>query len=296
MGLFDIFKKKKEPVQNSLNSVFTLRFAVPYFPVFDKTNPKLRSFPVKLACGGSVQYRIAEPDLCFDNVPLGQMSAAQLEEHVKDSLVTSVKHFINMIDYIPLLQFETELMRINELAKRELIPLFAEEYGINLRTFNLSRISYDEDDVNYKRLCAQSSALSDKMATHDLEDLEMDHEDNKHERIHQRRVRKVKEDEELIDREAKVRLQQQSAEHELQRKERQHKHTIEANDLELERKKRELEEDMHARRSATDRENRRAEAEIKIKEEKARNKAKAEKLGLDIFDEDLGALDDSIDI
>lgn len=294
MGLFDIFKKK--PVQNNPNSVFTLRFAVPYFPVFDKTNPKLRSFPVKLACGGSVQYRIADATLCFDNIPLGQMSAQQLEEHVKDSLVASVKHFINTIDYLPLLQFENELMKINESAKAYLIPLFADEYGINLRTFNLTRISYDEDDANYKRLCAQSAAVSDKMATHDLENIDLDHEDELLDRKRQRRARKVAEDEELMEREAKVRLQQQSAEHELQRKENQHNKLMESDSLDLERKKRELEEDMHARRSATERENKRAEAEIKIQEEKARNKAKAEKLGLDIFDEDLKDLDDSIDI
>lgn len=291
MGLFDIFKKK-EPVQNNLNSVFTLRFAVPYFPVFDKTNPKLKAFPVKVACGGSVQYRIADPTLCFDNIPLGQMSALQLEEHVKDSLIASVKHFINTIDYLPLLQFESELMNINEAAREYLVPRFAEEYGINLRTFTLTRITYDEDEPNYKRLCAQSAAISDKLSDHNLENLDQEHEDELLERKHQRRIRKVKEDEELTERETKVRLQQQSAEHELRRKENQHKNLIESDNLEVDRKKRELEEDIHARRSATERENRKAASENKIREEKARNKAKAEKLGLDIFDEDLTGIDD----
>lgn len=264
MGLFDAFKKKKEePAQNNSNSVFTLRFAIPYFSVFDKTNPKLRAFPVKLSCAGSVQYRIAEPDLCFDNIPLGRMSAGQLEEHVKDSLTSSVKHFINSIDYLPVLQFETEIMRINDAARQYLVPQFTDEYGINLRTFTLSRITYDEDDENYKRLYAQSAAVADKMNDHELEDIELDHdhekrrrdyreEDELYELEHRRRVRNLRDDEDLVDREANLRLRQQAGEHALRRNDERLDREMSSEDIDLDRKRRELDEDMYARRKATD--------------------------------------------
>ncbi len=266
MGLLDAFKKKKEEPQapkNNPNSVFTLRFAIPFFPVFDKTNPKLRAFPVKLSCAGSVQYRIAEPDLCFDNIPLGSMSAGQLEQHVRDSLTSAVKHLINSIDYLPVLQFETELMRINDAAKQYLIPQFADEYGINLRTFNLSRITYDEDDTNYQRLYQQSAAMSDKMSDHELEDLELDHEHDKRRRDyreedelyeleHRRRVRNLRDDEDLLERESNLRLRQQAGEHALRRNEERLGREMSSEDIDLERKRRELDEDMYARRKATD--------------------------------------------
>lgn len=265
MGLFDAFKKKKEEpvVQNNPNSVFTLRFAIPYFSVFDKTNPKLRAFPVKVSCAGSVQYRIADPDLCFDNIPLGRMSAGQLEEHVKDSLVSSVKHFINSIDYLPVLQFETELLRINDAAKQYLIPQFADEYGINLRTFTLSRISYDEEDENYQRLYAQSAAMSDRLAEHDLEDTDLDHEHDKRRREyreedelyeleHRRRVRNLRDDEDLLERETNLKLRQQAGEHALRRNDERLDREMNSEDIDLERKRRELDEDMYARRKATD--------------------------------------------
>ena len=253
MGLFGIFKKKEEPTpQNNPNSVFTLRFTIPYFSVFDKTNPKLRAFPVKLSCGGSVQYRIADPTLCFDNVPLGSMSSGQLEEHVKDSLHAAVKHFINSIDYLPVLQFETELMRINDAAKEYLVPQFADEYGINLRTFNLNQIRYDEEDPNYQRLYAQSAAVADKMNEHELEDIEADKEDDRYEREHRRRVRNLRDDEDLLERETNLRLRQQAGEHALRRNESQLNREDQGADLDLERKRREMEEDMYARRKATD--------------------------------------------
>lgn len=202
MGLFNLFKKKEEaPAQmpNTTNSLYTLRFAIPFFSVFDKTSPKLKAFPVKLAVGGSVQYRILDLNMCFDNVPLGKMSPAQLEAHVKDSLVSSVKHFINTIDYLPLLQFETELMAINDAAKKNLVPQFAEEYGIDLRTFNLSRITYDEDDPNYKRLYEASASMADLQGEQALEDQGLDHE-------HSKRVRDYKEEDELHELEQRKKL------------------------------------------------------------------------------------------
>ena len=158
MGFFNFGKKKETkaeepaPVINKLNSVFTLKFAVPYFQVFDKTNAKLANFPIKVAVGGSVQYRIADPDLCFNNVSLSQMSPEQLEEHVKDGLIAVIKAFINQITTIPVLQFETAIMKLNNAAKEYVVPTFMEEYGISLRTFNMSRISYDTEDLHYAML------------------------------------------------------------------------------------------------------------------------------------------------
>lgn len=168
MGLFDIFKKKQEsveaPVQNKLNSVFTMKFAIPYFQIFDKTNPKMANFPIRVAVGGSIQYRIADPDLCFNNVSLREMTPEQVEEHVKDGLTSVVKAFLNQITTIPVLQFETAIMKLNNAAKEYVVPTFQEEYGINLRTFNMSRISYDTEDPNYAQLQELSRAAVGHMA------------------------------------------------------------------------------------------------------------------------------------
>lgn len=180
MGLFDRFKKKEEPqpIQNKMNSVFTMKFIVPFFQIFDKTNPKLAHFPIRMAVGGSVQYRIADPDLCFNNVSLTEMTPEQLEEHVKDGLTAVVKTYLNSITQIPVLQFESAIMKINDAAKAYVIPIFVEEYGINLRTFNISRINYDVEDPNYRQLQQLSreavNHMSEKQASEHKIDLNRD--------------------------------------------------------------------------------------------------------------------------
>lgn len=266
MGLFDAFKKKKEEPKvtpNNPNSVFTLRFTIPYFQVFDKTNPKLRAFPVRLACGGSVQYRITDPTLCFDNVPLGEMLPEQLDEHVKDSLTSSVKHLINSIDYIPLLQFERELIRINDAAKEYLVPRFEEEYGISLRTFNLTRISYDEEDVNYQLLFQQSQEIASRLTSYEVEDLDYERERRKKilsqqdeyddlQREREIRARRLNVEEELMARENALREQRSASDINIRRAELAIDVEEQRAALDIERSRRTLDEDIYARRVKTD--------------------------------------------
>lgn len=153
MGLFDIFKKKEAPKpQNNPNSVFTLRFTVPYFQIFDKTDKDLSALPVKMSVNGSCQYRISDPDLCFDNVPLREMSPEQLEAHVKDALTMNIKTYFNSITTIPLLQFETMIAKISEATKARVTPVLNDEFGISLRAFSISGVRYDVEDPNYLRL------------------------------------------------------------------------------------------------------------------------------------------------
>lgn len=279
MGLFDLFKKKEEPKrQNTTNSVYTLKFAIPFFSIFDKTDKSLEAFPIKLAIGGSVQYRITEPDLCFDNVPLGEMSPAQLEEHVKDSLTSTIKTFISGIDTIPVLQFESALGQINEAAKAKLVPSFDEEFGISLRAFNITRFTYDEEDPNYIHLKSLgTSALERKEAAtihraelkqrHEDEDLEEERErirrqrkradqykeeDEQEERERRKRLRRLQDDEELSERENRLRTRQQQ--HDLERRKAQHQvnKEIDNDAIDAERKRLELKEYIHAQRTATD--------------------------------------------
>lgn len=161
MGLFDLFKKKEEP-ENNLNSVFTLRFTIPYFQIFDKTDTQLSAFPIKMAVAGSCQYRIADPDLCIDNVPLRKLLPEQIEAHVRDTLTMNIKTYFNSIKTIPLLQFESLIVDISEAAKERMSALLYDELGLNLRTFNISSVRYDVEDPNYLRL----QSISQKIVEH----------------------------------------------------------------------------------------------------------------------------------
>lgn len=183
MGLFDIFKKKetKSDVRtntpnNNVNSVFTLRFTVPFFQIFDKTDEDLKAYPIRMSVDVSCQTKITEPELCFDNIPLKNMTTSQLEELLDDTFSLNVKTFFNSISSIPVLQFGSVIDSISDALKGKISKVMLEEYGLNLRSLHISEVRYDVVDPNYRQL----QALSQKKMNHRLKrvdtesDIELD--------------------------------------------------------------------------------------------------------------------------
>lgn len=244
MGLFDIFKKKEEPqpVRNNPNSVFTLRFTIPYFQIFDKTDSKLSALPIKMGVTGSCQYRISEPDLCFDNVPLGEMSPEQLDAHVKDALTMNVKTFFNHIETIPVLQFESAIAKISEGTKARITPILNDEFGISLRAFSISGVRYDTEDPNYLRLQTISQKIMEGRA-------------QKVDATNEADIEAIKVDSELATKTKKTNI-----EIELERKQKEH-------ELELERQRDEYNLDYRAKRIQVEALETEAELEAKRREQ-----------------------------
>lgn len=247
MGLFNIFKKKEEPVRNNPNSVFTMRFTIPYFQIFDKTDKALSALPIKMSVTGSCQYRISEPDLCFDNVPLAEMSPEQLEAHVKDALTMNIKTFFNTITTIPLLQFESMIVKISDATKGRVTPILNEEFGINLRAFSISGVRYDVEDPNYLKLQTLSRKVMDNRAKKidatseiELEQMKIDSkttaqrkqeetvlELERKRKAHEMELRRHREELDQQSRKNDLELESLRAEQELKRKHLQDKHDFE---------------------------------------------------------------------
>lgn len=267
MGLFNIFKKKEEPVRNNPNSVFTMRFTIPYFQIFDKTDKALSALPIKMSVSGSCQYRISEPDLCFDNVPLAEMSPEQLEAHVKDALTMNIKTFFNTITTIPLLQFESMIVKISDATKGRVTPILNEEFGINLRAFSISGVRYDVEDPNYLKLQTLSRKVMDNRAKKidatseiELEQMKIDSkttaqrkqeetalELERKRKAHEMELRRQREELDQQSRKNDLELESLRAEQEIKRKQLQDKHDFELKaeqdrlNLELQRQRDEVE-------------------------------------------------------
>ena len=239
MGIFDIFKKKEKEAENNVNSVFTLRFIIPYFQIFDKTDEDLKALPIKMAVTGSCQYKISEPELCFDNIPLNKMSPEQLEKHVKDGLSMNIKTYFNSITSIPVLQFESVIDSISEAMRNKMVKILEEEYGISLRTFHISGVRYDTEDSNYLRL----QALSQKKMNHRLKKADTESEIELDELKHASGLNKKK-------RESEVEQEIQTTQHEVEMNKKQREQELEhaadlkRHQLDLQKKKDEIDLDL----------------------------------------------------
>ena len=239
MDIFKIFKKKEKEEENNINSVFTLRYVIPYFQIFDKTDEDLKALPIKMAVTGSCQYKISEPELCFDNIPLKKMSPEQLEKHVKDGLSMNIKTFFNSITSIPVLQFESVIDSISDAMKGRMKEILEEEFGINLRTFHISEVRYDTEDSNYLQL----QALSQNKMNRRLKRADTESEIELDELKHSSSLNKKKRESEV---EQKIQSSQHGLDMDKKQREQEFEHAadLKRHQLDLQKKKDEIDLDL----------------------------------------------------
>lgn len=129
-----------------------IKFAIPYFDVAD---PRFLDFIVPMAAAGTITFNITD---YRHFIKLNRMQNFNLEDfkaQVKDAVVRRVKKVITNapMDYgYPLVQIERKLEEINDRVREKLSLDFVEDFGINLKRFDLSRIEPDKESEGWRQL------------------------------------------------------------------------------------------------------------------------------------------------
>ena len=140
-------------------------FAVPYFDVADQ---RFLEFPLRIAPRGSFTFNITDYKSFIKLHRLIQFDVDQFAEGARDAVLKYVKGVIvNVpIDHgIPVLQIERKLLEINDLIAPRIKKAFEEDFGVNLKRFDLSTIAIDKEDKQYLQLRAVTTDLETKMRT-----------------------------------------------------------------------------------------------------------------------------------
>jgi membrane protease subunit (stomatin/prohibitin family) len=129
-----------------------IKFGVPYFDVFD---PRFLDFSVPMAARGSITFNIADYNAF---VKLHRMINFEIEDftkQVKDMVTKYVKGFITNLPIdkgIPVLQIERKLIEINDLIEPKIRESFVNDFGVNLKRFDLATIEADKESDGYLEL------------------------------------------------------------------------------------------------------------------------------------------------
>lgn len=129
-----------------------IKFAVPYFDVAD---PRFLDFIVPVAAGGTITFNITD---YHQFIKLNRMQNFELEDfkkQVKDAVIRRVKSTISNApaEYgYPLVQIERKIEEINEHIKEKLAKDFAEDFGVNLKRLDISRIEPDKESEGWYQL------------------------------------------------------------------------------------------------------------------------------------------------
>ena len=129
-----------------------LRFAVPYFDVFD---PRLPDHGVPMAVRGTITFNITDYQ-CFINLKrLVNFDHEQFLRQIKAALSKYVKGIVMNVPQemgIPVVQMERQILNINNKVEDYLKPRLENDFGVNMKALDISTLEIDKESPYYGEL------------------------------------------------------------------------------------------------------------------------------------------------
>lgn len=126
-----------------------IRFAVPYFEVAD---PRFLDFTVPVAVRGAITFNITDYKNFIKLNRLVDFNLDAFSQQIKAAVTKYVKNFVAncpIDNGIPVMQLERKILEISDLAGARLAPQFEDDFGVNLKRFDISAIEIDKENENY---------------------------------------------------------------------------------------------------------------------------------------------------
>jgi membrane protease subunit (stomatin/prohibitin family) len=129
-----------------------IKFGIPYFNITDR---RLPDFPVPMSVRGQIIFNITDHKLFIKNTRLINFELDDFKTLIKSAVTSSVKSGvmnINRINPLNLVQIEENLDFINETLKAKLKDTFSDDFGVNLKRFDIDSLEMDQESEGYKKL------------------------------------------------------------------------------------------------------------------------------------------------
>ena len=149
-----------------------VRFAVPYFDVAD---PRYPDFTVPVAVRGTITFNLTDYKQFIKLNRLIDFDLDKFSQQIKASVAKFVKNFVAncpLDNNIPVLQLERKVVEISDLIQARLKGVFEDDFGINLKRFDLSAIEVDKESEGYAEFVHLTKEQQARRAEIDTEQYE----------------------------------------------------------------------------------------------------------------------------
>ena len=136
----------------NLSGNVQVKFAVPYFDVFD---PRFLDFAVPMSVHGTITFNITDYRQFIKLNRLLSFDLYDFEQQIKAAVCKYVKGFVSNAPAaanIPVLQIERRTMEISDMIQARLAADFVNDFGVNLKRLDISDIVVDKDSEGYAEL------------------------------------------------------------------------------------------------------------------------------------------------
>ena len=129
-----------------------LRFAVPYFDVFD---PRLPDHGIPMAVRGTITFNITDYRGFIKLNRLVNFDHEQFMKQIKAALSKYIKAVVMNVPQemgIPAVQMERQILNINSKVEEYLKPRIEGDFGVNLKALDIGAMEIDKDSPYYGEL------------------------------------------------------------------------------------------------------------------------------------------------
>ena len=136
----------------NLSGNMQLKFGIPYFDVFD---PRFIDFAVPIAARGTITFNITDYKGFIKLNRLINFELDDFNKQIKDAVTKYVKGLITNIPAdkgMPVLQMERKILEINDIISGYLKSRLENDFGVNMKGFDLSAIEADKESEGYAEL------------------------------------------------------------------------------------------------------------------------------------------------
>lgn len=129
-----------------------LHFSIPDFDVFD---PRLPDHGVPMSVHGTITFNITDYKGFIKLNRLINFDHEQFRKQIKDALTKYVKGTVLNVPQdmgIPVVQMERQILLINEKVQSLIKPRIEQDFGVNIKGFDIGALDIDKESPYYKEL------------------------------------------------------------------------------------------------------------------------------------------------
>jgi membrane protease subunit (stomatin/prohibitin family) len=136
----------------NLSGNVQIKFGVPYFDVFDSRFPDLG---IPCTVHGTLTFNLTDYKNFIKLNRLVNFDIEDLKKQIKDFFIRKTKSVVMNVPLdmnIPVMQMERKIDEISDYIKSKISITLNEDFGINLKRLDISKIELDKEHEHYQQL------------------------------------------------------------------------------------------------------------------------------------------------
>ena len=138
----------------NLARIIQVKFGVPFFDIYD---PRFLDFGVPVAVRGTITFKISDYKEFIKLNRLNTFTLESFQKQIRDAVCRYVKDVVANApsqNNIPVIQIETKIGMINDVAELDIEERLRENFGVDVSGVDIGAIEIDKTSDGYKGLLA----------------------------------------------------------------------------------------------------------------------------------------------